>query len=251
MKTKILKSVALATLVTTSFAFAQNAPLGGPQGDNRLPPPPPPQGNGERPGGEDREGGRGFFGKFFNQEKNEFREDMKEARGEFRDDMKEKRDFMMSSSTPGTATPTPWKNFRDNVKDARKDFKDDMKEMRDEFRERMPRPPQMSATATAQIAAKLGITTEVLTAQLASGTKLKELIKDKITREEMKQILPPMRATFTKMVEERGFFNNLRSRIFGAKQEVVERTTDEFGETTENPTGEQPPRPFWQRFFGF
>jgi cytochrome c556 len=236
MKTnKTITILALASLVTTGVASAQDQ------------------------GGEGRPGMmRGMMG-----ERKEFREerraDIEEMKGEmkkvgeqFREEMKARKEYMMGSTT-GTATPTPWKNLRENMKDVRKDFRDDRKEDRKEWRDEhgMPAPRPLNATATAAIAAKLGITAESLQAQLASGTKLKELVKDKISPEEMKQILPPKVATFTRAMEGRGFFANIRSTIFGARKEIIEQKMDEFGEVTMTPTGEQPAVPFWKKFFGF
>lgn len=189
----------------------------------------------------------------------ERREDIKEMRGEimetkkeFRQGMQDLKDWRQSSTTATGTRPTPFKDLKNNLKEERKEYMNDRREDRREYREEMGvRPRPLNATATAAIAAKLGITTDALQAQLASGTKLKELVKDKISPEEMKNILPPKVATFTRAIEEKGFFNNFRAKIFGTRQEVVIETENEFGEVTETPTGEQAPRPFWKRFFGF
>jgi hypothetical protein len=180
----------------------------------------------------------------------ERREDIKEIRGEmmdekkdFRADMKERKQYMMGSTT-GMATPTPWKNLKGDMKDIKKDFMEDRREDRQAFK-------PLNATATAAIATKLGITAEALKAQLASGTKLKELIKDRISPEEMKNILPPRVATFTRAVQENGFFNNVRAKIFGQRREVIEQKMNEFGEVEENVSPDTTNRPFWKRFFGF
>ncbi len=221
--TKIITTLAIASLVATGASFAQEI----------VPPPAPP-----------------IPYNMLNGRPEDIREaqlKVREAQEKFHKEMKERRDFMHGSTTPNMATPTPWKNFRENVKDIKNDFREEMRGDRQEFK--MPRP--LNATATAAIAAKLGITPENLQTQLASGTKLKEIIKNKISPEEMKQILPPRVATFTKEVEEKGFFGNLRAKIFGPKQEVFERKIDEYGQVTEATSTEKMTMPFWKRFFGF
>lgn len=232
MKTKkILTTLAVTSLVATGASFAQDANQPGQM----------PQQGQTRPG----------MMREFRQEKHENIRDSKErmmqARDQFRNEMEERKEFMHGSTTPGMATPTPWKNFRENVKDIKNDFRDEMRDDRQEFK--MQRP--LNATATAAIALRLGITPENLQAQLASGTKLKEIIKNKIPPEEMKQILPPRVATFTKRIEDDGFFANIRSKLFGPRQEVMERKVDEYGQVTEATSTEKVVMPFWKRFFGF
>lgn len=231
---KTITTLAAVTLVATSVAMAHAQDGGQPgQGGPGMPPP---------------GGPRGEIRKEIRQE---FRGDMKEARGEFREGMKERREWNAAYAS-GTATgtkPTPWKNLREDMKEARKDFKEGMKDMRDEMRGKMP---MLNATATAAIAGKLGITVDALNAQLASGTKLKEIIKDKIKPEEMKQILPPRMATFTKRMEEGGFFNRIRASIFGENKPVFQETINEYGEVTISTTTiSVPATPFWKRIFGF
>ncbi len=223
---KTITTLALSSLLLTSATFAQEANQPGQ----------PPQG---RPG----------MRQEFRQER---REDIKEIRGEvieskkeFREGVKDLRAWKQASTTATGTRPTPFKDLRQDMRDARKDFMQDR-------REDMGRGPKpLNATATAAIAAKLGITAEALQAQLASGTKLKELVKDKITPEEMKNIMPPRVATFTRAIQENGFFGNIRSKIFGAKKEIVEEKMNEFGEVEENVRPDDTPRPFWQKFFGF
>jgi hypothetical protein len=233
---KITTIFAISTLVATSlvFAHAEEGRQGRPEG---MPPPPPGVRENRQEYREERQGRRG-----------EFREDMKEARGEFREGMKERREWMMSGNTDplgqnasGTASgtmPTPWKNMREDMKDARKDFKEGMKDMRDKMKDEMksmmpPRMASLTATQTAAIAGKLGITVDALNAQLASGTKLKEIIKDKIRPEDMKAILPPRVASMTKAIQEQGFFNNFRSRLFGPREVEIHQSQNEFGEIEE------------------
>ncbi len=230
--TKTITTLAMISMVATGIAFAQEA--------NQLAPMPPE--------GHDRPKMMREFHDAKVENIKGTKERMGQARDQFREEMRAKRDFINGSTTPGTATPTPWKSFRENVKDIKNDFHN---EMRDDKKEFGIKPKALNATATAAIATKLGITAESLQAQLASGTKLKEIIKDKITPEEMKQILPPRVATFTKVTEEKGFFGNLRSRIFGPKEELVERKIDEYGQITEATSTEKMPAPFWKRFFGF
>lgn len=224
---KVITTLALTTLVATSAVFAQTdtgAPMGRPDG---MPPPPP-------------GGPRGEIRKEIRQE---YREERKEAVGEFREDMKERRAWNAANAS-GTATgtkPTPWKNLREDMKDAREGVREDFKDMREDMKGKFkdmrgmmpPRMATMTATQTAAIASKLGITVDALNAQLASGTKLKEIIKDKIKPEDMKNILPPRVASMTRAVQEQGFFNNFRARLFGARQEVVEQVQNEYGEIEE------------------
>ena len=142
------------------------------------------------------------------------------------------------------------------MKEIKKEFHGDMKDMRDDMRGKMgnmmKNMPALNATQTAAIAAKLGISADVLNAQLASGTKLKEIIKDKITPEQMREILPPRIATFTKRLEEGGFFNRVRNSILGENRQVMQETINEFGEVTiSTSTISVPATPFWKRFFNF
>ncbi len=249
---KLLGTLAITSLVATSFAFAQSGSVNVEANVNvdtgNMPPPP-----GER---------RGFFGKIFGGEgqerreerredrkeiRGEVREDMKEARGEFREGMKERREWNMQNAS-GTATgtkPTPWKNLKEDMKDIKKEFRGDMKDM-------MKNMPVLNATQTAAIAVKLGITVDALNAQLASGTKLKEIIKDKIKPEEMKLILPPRMATFTKVMQEGGFFSRIQAQVFGDSKVVMEQNVNAYGEVTISTTTiSVPATPFWKRFFNF
>jgi hypothetical protein len=193
---------------------------------------------------------------------NEYKNKREEIRKDFREEMSARREYMMGSGTPGIATPTPWRNLKEGMRDARKDLKEDMKDAKGEMKERMqnmrddmksmmrPRMATLTATQTAAIAAKLGISLETLNAQLASGTKLKEIIQDKIKPEEMKLIIPPRVSSITKAIEERGFFNNFRSRLLGPRQEVVEQTTNEYGEVIEQ-TKPVPAPGLFRRFFNW
>ncbi len=156
-----------------------------------------------------------------NRERDEFRnEDRKQERQEMREE---------------------WRNRKEDMKgEMRNNFKNDFK------------GPTLNATQTATIANKLGITIETLNAKLASGTKLKEIIKDKIKPGEMKIILPPQTASFTRAVEEKGFINKFRASIFGERKEVGERSVNEFGEVTiSTSTISVPNTPFWKKFFSF
>lgn len=236
---KILSALAISSLVATSFAFAQAGVEANAQVNVQA-------------GAEGR--GPGLFQRMMGERREirqEYRDDRKEARADFRDDMRERREWNKANAT-GTATgtkPTPWKNMREDMKDARADFRNGMKEMRDEMMHKMP---MLNATATAAIAARLGISIDALNSQLASGTKLKEIIKDKITPEEMRNILPPRIATFTKQLEDRGFFNRIKSNLFGGKREVLEQRINEFGEVTiSSTTISVSATPFWKRIFGF
>jgi hypothetical protein len=253
---KILGTLALtsvASLVATSFVFAQSDLNGLPPGQPGRP-------------GEMRKEMMGEMRQEYKEGRKEirgeYREDMKEARGEFREGMKERR-MWNAQNASGTATgtkPTPWKEMREDMKDARKEFKGDMKDMRDDMKNKMNKGvgefmrnnPVLNATQTAAIAAKLGITVDVLNAQLASGTKLKEIIKDKIKPEDMRNILPPRMATFTKELENKGFFGRLRGGLFGENKPVFEQKMNEFGEVTISTTTiSVPATPFWKKMFGF
>ncbi len=148
-----------------------------------------------------------------------FNEDKKEVRAEYKDErdravanlkaeVMQKREWRNGSST-GTATPTPWKDFRGDMMDIRMDMKMMM--------------ASLTASQTAAITAKLGITIEDLRAKLASGTPLKDIIGDKLTKEEIMRILPMFIASGTSSTtinfrpkpNDRGFFNSLRARFFG------------------------------------
>jgi len=214
---KIIGTVA-ATLVTTSFVFAQGMQGGG-QGEGRP------------------QDGGGFFQRILGEMRGERKDDRQEMRGEFKDDkmearqdfkegMMERRDYMMGSSTPGSATPTPWKDFRKDMKDIRGEMKDKMNSM-------MPRMASVTDAQVVAISAKLGVTVESIKAQMASGKSLREIIGNKITREEMETIIPrPMMASGTNATgsmtrEERrdenrrnpqGFFNSLRMKLFGGDE---------------------------------
>lgn len=231
MKTKNKYAVlALATLVATSVALAQD---NGGQGSM------PPQGGMPPP----REGRPGMMGQI----RQEFREDRGEARTQFKEDMKARRDWMHGSTTPGMATPTPWKNYRENMKDIREDFRGKM--------------ASLTEAQVASITAKLGITPAELKAQLASGTPLRQIIGNKISPEDMGKILPPppMRmgsgtmATDTRMMfreRPRGFFNSIRASIFGENPEGM----GDNGEFNQGPN-EGEPKPgignFFKRLFNF
>lgn len=226
---KIIGTIATATLVTTSFVFAQS-------GAPDMPPPGPGvEARGEmytnvetenqvpRPGG--------LFQRFFgNKEerkeiRHEFHVDMKDAKEDLKQGIMEKRDYMMGSTTPGSATPTPWKDFRKEIRDARGEFRDEISDFRGDIRAKVA---SLTETQVAAIAVKLGITVETLKAQIASGTPLRDIVKDKMTREELDAIIPRpatgTMATETMMrmekreerrEERRGFFNSLRERFFG------------------------------------
>jgi len=234
---KTITTLALTTLVATSVTFAQDGGQPG-QGGPGMPPPGGPRGEFRKEVREERK-----------EIRQEFREDRKEAVGEFKEGMKERR-MWNAANASGTATgtrPTPFKDLREDMKEVRKEVREGMKDIRGMM---PPRMATMTATQTAAIAGKLGITVEALNAQLASGTKLKEIIKDKIKPEDMKNILPPRVASMTRAVQEQGFFNNIRARIFGTRQEVVEQVQNEYGEI-EEVTKPLPPQNFFRRLFNW
>lgn len=226
---KLIKQITFlttASVVATTFAFAQQT--GGP--DPRPEP-------------------RGMMRGQFQEERQEFKQGMQNIRQEFRDDRKEKQEYMMGSSTPGTATPTPWRNMREN-----------MKELRDDMRGKMA---SLTDAQTSAIAAKLGITVESLKAKLATGTPLRQLIGNKIPREEMDKILPPPASTtasssnpnFGIPPRERGFFNSFRS-LFSGRNENRENEnqapmTGEVASNTQTLPQIEQVRSFFKRFFNF
>ena len=167
-KNKLVGTLALATLVTTSFAFAQSGSVNVQANvnlDANNMPSPEHRGEGRGEGG--------FFGKMmrgFQGERKEMREDMKderddmreEMRGEMKADMKMMRDKMGSTST----SSMPWKNFHDG----KKEMKGDMKAMRDDMRAKMA---SMTEAQMASVSAKFGITVAQLKARIASDTAMR------------------------------------------------------------------------------
>jgi hypothetical protein len=133
----------------------------------------------------------------------DFRNDMNDARENLRKGIQERRDFMASTTASGT-TPTPWKDFRNEVKDAKKDFiqerKGDMKNFKEDRKEDMKKFVGagflQNATATANLATKLGTTTAALQQMAASGT-LQAFINNKLPKVEADKIMRPIFGTST------------------------------------------------------
>jgi hypothetical protein len=161
----------------------------------------------------ERPGIIGQIRKIFNDDKKEVRAEYKDERdravAKLKAEIMERKDWRNGSST-GTATPTPWKDFRGDMKDIRIDMKMML--------------ASITASQTAAISAKLGISIDELRARLASGTPLKDIVGDKLTKEEILRLLPMFMASGTssttvnfraRPLEERGFFNSLRARFFG------------------------------------
>jgi hypothetical protein len=182
-----------------------------------------------------------------------FKGERKELRQEFRDDMQERHDWMMGSTTPGMATPTPWRNMRDNMKDMREDMRGKMASLTD---------AQM-----ASITAKLGITIDQLKAQLATGTPLRQIVGNKISREDMMNIMPPMMGTRTMATGSmpiwrdhsgddrpeppQGFFNSMRMRFFGGNDQDNNGNVDANANVNANANPNVGFGGFFRRLFNF
>ncbi len=125
------------------------------------------------------------------------------------------------------------KERHEEIKDLRKGIKEDIKDAREEMRGMIPDSSlktRLMATATIEaLALRLGVPTSTIFDRVASGTKLKEIIGDKISRDEMAKLLPPM-------VHERlassseSVVPKLLQKIFGARKETVISSIDENGE---------------------
>jgi hypothetical protein len=196
----------------------------------------------------------------------ERRDDIREFREGRREDVKvlmekgkEMRDEFKAMKASGTVSSTTRKEMRDEARDMKKEFmnerhedksnfmddrKGDRKEFMDEMKDKMPKIMGFikNATATAAIAARLGMSTTTLQAQLASGTKLKDIIKDKVTKEELRSFFPP------KVKERIATDTSLLSKIFGQRKDMVTETIDENGEVKEEV---KRGGGFFRRFFNF
>jgi hypothetical protein len=125
---------------------------------------------------------------------------------------------------------------REDVKELRGDIKDEVKDMRDKMHDMMPDnslKTRLMATATIEaLAAKLNVSTSSILDRVASGTKLKEIIGDKIDRSEIAKILHPI-------VYERAASSSDKlvprflSKIFGERKEIVTDSIDENGEVVQ------------------
>lgn len=126
------------------------------------------------------------------------------------------RGWMRGSTTMPMMASTTWK-----------EFKGDMKQMREDMKGRMA---SLTDAQVSAIALKLGITVDALKAKLATGTPLRLIIGNKISREDMMKIMPmPMMGSGTMATgsmpmmrnqnrEPQGFFNSMRERFFGPRQ---------------------------------
>lgn len=219
----------MTTLVATSMTMAQDASVSG--GPGR-----PPM----------NDGIVGQIRNIFNRERQETREEFRdsrgEARGQLKDDMMQRKEWMQNGSSTGMATPTPWKNYKENMKEARGEMKEEIKDIRGNVMMKMASVTDAQITT---ISSKLGISADVLKAQLASGTPLRQIIGNKISPEEMMLIMPKVMmgsgtmATGTRpsMWNEnredrqerrearreenpRGFFNAIRARLMGTSTDV-------------------------------
>lgn len=178
--------LALTTVVATTVAFAQNANVNTSASINV---------------GAPVQGGPGMMGR------------VRDMRQDFREEMHDKMDWRNGSGTPGSATPTPWKDLRGNMQNLRADMQGMMASI----------TANLTDAQKTAIAAKLGITVSALQAEIASGTPLREIIGNKISREDMMQIIQPMMASGTMQSEmhmmtqprPRGFLNSLLGKIFG------------------------------------
>jgi hypothetical protein len=245
-KSKMISFLTLATLATASLAFAQTGAAVETEvrveANTTMPAPPPrPPGIIQRVIGnleEDRK-----------EIRKEFREGMMDAKADLKQGMMDRRVYMTASGTASGTRPTPVRDFRETVKDLRGDMRDERADMRMDML-------KLNATATAAIAAKLGITTEALQAKLASGTTIRELVKGVLTEEEMKALFPRM-ATPTErkgfLDKPQGFFNSIRARLFGTgKRETNDTNASvEANVEVEAETSDRPIRNFFRRFFNF
>ena len=243
--------LALASLLSTSMAFAQTGAVVETEvqmeANTTMPAPPPrPPGIIQRVIGNVNEERKEI--------RQEFREGMMDAKADLKQGMMDRRAYMMASGTASGTRPTPMKDFRESVKDLREEVRDGRADLRKDMMMRI------NATATAAIAAKLGITSEALQAKLASGTPLRELVKGVLTEEEMRAILPPMSSSSERgerkglLDKPQGFFNSIRARLFGtgnsnnpaSAETNVEANVEVQAETTDRPI-----RNFFRRFFNF
>jgi hypothetical protein len=114
-----------------------------------------------------------------------FREERRQDIQAVMEKSKEIREEFRAIKASGTMSSTTRKEFKDEARDMKKEFMDDRREDKREFMDKMKMGSSTkdfglsirdkfakNATATAAIAAKLGMTSEALKMQLASGCLL-------------------------------------------------------------------------------
>ena len=158
-----------------------------------------------------------------------------------------------SSSVGANASGTPrWGNF-----------KEDMNKMRDDMRGKMA---SLTDAQIISISAKLGVTADVLKAELATGTPLRAIIGNKITKEDMMAIFPNMgmmasgsAPTSVNMIMHppmppQGFFNSIREKLFGGGEDMnghADVDVNASGSMQGEPIHDNPIRNFFKRIFNF
>ncbi len=184
----------------------------------------------------------------------ELRADMsKEVKGEVRD----MRDAMRSATASGTGmvSTSSREDMKNQIKGVRKEFAKDRYEDRKNMIDKMKEmhsdnslKSRLMATATIEIlAAKLGVSTSSLFNRVASGTKLKEIIGDKVSRDEMAKILHPIVYERVASSSEAAV-PKLLQKIFGARKETVTSSIDEKGDVVEEVKSNAN---FFRKLFGF
>ncbi len=195
------------------------------------------------------------------QDVKDFRDDRRGDIKDLRGDVKEMRQEFratVSSTTSSSTRQEMRKDLKEDIKmrmeetkDERKDDirkfkedrKDDFKMFKEEVRNNMVK--NIPAPALAALALKLGVSTTSLQAQIASGSKLRQIIaSSSLTKEDLKGIFPPMIKERVASSSVPRFFD----RIFGEKKEQVTTTMNEQGEVVEEVVSKSG---FFRRFFGF
>lgn len=248
-----LKISLIPTILSASVVFAQGGM------------PPPPQGDinatANINSGTEQPGRGGFFQKMFG----EIRGERKELRDEYREEVRTARDEMRNQmNASGTATGTAWKEIREDIKNARGEWRDGMQQLHEDMRGRVASiTANLTDAQLAQIGARVGLTAETIRAQLASGTPLHEIVKDKLTKEEIGNIVPMLAenasssASNTRRFEDRGprgFFNQFRMKLFGSGDTTNTQLNADINASSSVNTTQEPVqqiRNFFKRFFNF
>ena len=140
---------------------------------------------------------------------------------------------------------------REDAKEFKKEIRDDVKEMRDKIREIAPsstlKARLVSTSTIGMLALKLGVSTSSIMDRVASGTKLKEIVGDKISKEDLALILPPVVYERVASSSDK-FVPRLLQRMFGEKRETVTESINEDGEVVQEVKSNVS---FLRRLFGF
>ncbi len=188
----------------------------------------------------------------------ELRADMHQ---EIRGEVKGMRDAMHGTIASGTIMngSSTRDDMKNQIKGARKEFAkdrhEDRKDMRNKMKDHMKDlhsdnslKSRLMATATIEaLAAKLGVSTSSIFDRVASGTKLKEIIGDKISRDEVAKILHPIVYERVASSSESAM-PKLLQKIFGVRKEMVTSSIDENGEVMEEVRSNVG---FFRKLFGF